>query len=405
MAIPIQPGSGVLAVYNTGIFFQMTDTIPTATGDWKQMVVQVRETGSGDIVTTIRKAYDSINVVGPNTTGIFSFDPSEILRTIFCRTSKGSNFGLLDQEYKAANTDLYFTVTGLVTQSATTDISNEFTIINATKRDIDVNIYDDYIDGATAPDRKFLSYRPLCVDICPTENDFLSWWKDADSDFFRVITVDSGGTSNYIVSLGAVPDGMVSIGSGPAQLNNTTPLVGVINITDDTQYYTIEFGDWDGLVFTPASEVRRFNIVGCCPELDCRLFWLNRLGGVDAFTFSSGIVLEDNPTSTRYEKPLTVPKTSLFQDYGFAKFDSRNSTVYTATSKFLRDEVAMWLVELQTSIRVCKSIISPSSGKTNMFPVVVNDSRNVIKNRPNGTGIVREIQFEFANSDYIQQYG
>jgi hypothetical protein len=418
MAVVTEPNVDVLAVYDTGIYFQFTDTIPTATGDWKQMVVQVRDTDSGDIVATFRKAYDELTVVGPNTTATFSVDPSEILRTMFCRTSKGSNFGLIGQEYKASNADLVFffeleinyeyvdTVTGLVTQSATTDLTSEFTILNSTLKDIDTSFYTEFIDPATTPDRQFLSYRPLCVDICPNENDFLSWWKDQQSDFFRVITVDSGGLSNYIVPVGAlIPDGMVTIGSGPAQLNNTTPLVGSISITDDTEYYTVQFGEWDGIVFTPASEIRKFKVVGCCPEIDCRLFWVNRLGGVDAFTFSASVQQEDNPTSTRYEKPLPIPKVTLFQDYGFAKFDSRNSTVHTITSKFLNNDVAQWLVELQTSIRVCKTVQSTESPKKNLFPIIIQDTRNVLKNRPNGTGIVRTVVFEFANEDYIQQYG
>lgn len=174
---------------------------------------------------------------------------------------------------------------------------------------------------------------------------------------------------------------------------------GVPTIDESTISYTIQIGEWNG-AFTPRGEVMKFVIQECCPDVDCRLFWLNRKGGVDAYTFNGTLQINDNPSSTEFEKPLTIPRVT--GDYGVSRFNSSDQTIYTALSRKLTDEESAWLRELQTSVRVCKT--KPLSKDPALVNVVVLDGESIIQNR-DLPFMVKEIRFRDSVNPKAQNYG
>jgi hypothetical protein len=130
------------------------------------------------------------------------------------------------------------------------------------------------------------------------------------------------------------------------------------------------------------------------------MYWLNSLGGIDSYLFNGTLQQNSTPTSSRYDKPLGVPST-LF-DYGPAKFDSRRATRFEAGSKLLCQDDADWLVELQSSIRVCKQ--ANVFGALRALPILVLDIETIIENR-DLPGVFRDIIFIDADPIEVQQYG
>jgi len=408
MAINSQPSVTIQPAYGRTLDFEFEET--TGLGDLKNAVVEVINITDSDSVFI---NYPPSSFVG--TTGTWVVDPSKIIQTYFCFTAKPSVFGDINQEHLEANTDVVkeFRLSvryqyedaadsNKLKFTATTDITNDYTVLNATREDEEAPSLADYV--SVNIDRLFFTRAPRCQFICQDENTFLSYWNTANIDAIAVLVNNPGGPTAHIYDAsGPANDTLVTFGAGPAQIT-AIPIGnwisgGVPVIDASTIDYTIQVGT-NGGGFVAVGEVMKYVVQGCCPDVDCRLFWYNRLGGVDAYTFNGTLQIEDDPTSTGYEKPLAIPRVA--GDYGKSRFNSRDETLFTATSKKLTDDESEWLRELQTSVRTCKT--KPLSKDDTLVNVVVIDDKSIIRNSFLAF-MQKTISFKNSNEPIIQQYG
>jgi hypothetical protein len=409
MGIIQQPSSSEIAAYGGEAYFVFSDIILDTLGTWKQMVVTVTNITTGE-TTTVRKAYSSLTPAAGSTTAVFQIDVSNIIQTYFCTNDKpplldsintfsanvvqGQPVFRLDvgYEYIAAST-------GLIATSPTTDTTNDFTVLNATYQNDALPFLAPYTNPTN---RLFLTTAPRDNDVCINDNATLTFWIDG-INALRVIATPNGGPLQIGViditdpiTTGTTQSATV----GPVGINGATYATGSFARTQNTNFYTVEAGSLVLGVFTPVTEVFTFTMVECCPGVDCRMYWLNSLGGIDSYLFNGTLQQNSTPTSSRYDKPLGVPST-LF-DYGPAKFDSRRATRFEARSKLLCQDDADWLVELQSSIRVCKQ--ANVFGALRALPILVLDIETIIENR-DLPGVFRDIIFIDADPIEVQQYG
>lgn len=402
MAITSQPANLLQAAYGRELVFTVQEL--AAPGILANAVVTITNLDTLDVYIF------RVPFVFPST--FATFDPSAIVQTYFCTTEKPDIFGDLDSEvlvqndaavvdfemeidyeYIDAGDDNKYKLTGNI------DTSNIYRAFNIVREDTDPSSLDEFTVDS---DRRFFTNRTLCQKICLNDNDFLQLWKQVDTNAIQITQTDGITTTTGVYDISSITDDeMLTFGSGPAQINAIAAwLSGTVTIDIDTISYTVEFGFWGGVSFVPCSELITYAMQECCPEVDCRVFWANRAGGVDAYTFNGTLEISDDPSSAQYEKPLALPR--VVPDYGRGKFDSNDATIYTLESKRLNNAEAVWLRELQTSIRACK-IKELDAGAT-LVGVVVADSRNIIKNRDEPI-ITRRLTLLDAFDPLIQQYG
>ena len=408
MAIASQPNTSPIAAYSGEAYFEFADSIVTTVGTWKQMVVVVVNSLTGQSVT-VRKAPFSTQPFGLSTVATFRIDVSNIIQTYFVQTTFGLPFTTVGGfQFGQPNANVFYldvtyeyvsASTGLIATTATNDITNSFTVLNTTFQNDALPFLSSYTAGSG---RLFLTRSPRTQDICLSDNASLSFWIDG-IDSVRVIENPKVGapTLGVIDLAPTIATGTTGvITSGVVGLNAATYAFGGVTIDSNTAQYTVQLGTGIGGSFVAVSEVFTYRLVDCCPESDCRFYWLNSLGGVDSYTSSASLRLIDTPSSAQYEKPVPIP--FAFFENGIAKFDSRKGTRTQAQTKFLCADEVQWLRELQASIRVYKQGFL--FGALRLLPVVVTDVENVISDRREN-GIVRNINFIDADPIEVQQYG
>lgn len=412
MSINSQP-SGVRAVY-TPLIFNLTASIPiSGTETLKNVIITVKNLETLEEFT-FRQNFDSVIVSAPNVIGSALVDVSAVCQSYFCTDFKPVAFGALGVSYNVANITAFFDVevtfkyekintSGFLEDIGVTDVSSSFTVLNSTRSLCDDQSLDEYVLPAT--DRKFLTNRPECVLICLEDSDFLQYWS-TNITMFEVKTFDADGVlidrDTFNESGTINNDELASVGSGPANINAVTTWNGLgLTIDSDVHFYTVQAGRFDiGLgAFVGITALQKFALVECCDDISCRLFWLNRLGGVDAYTFRSRKRFEDSPSSQRFEKSLfnnPATEEQRKSDFGLQKYDSRDRDVLVLTSEALDQDTSDWLRELQTSTRVYKA-----TAQDELISVVVRDQRTVISDR-DASQIVKEITIDFSIDSFIQ---
>jgi len=361
------------------------------------------------------------------TTYYFEFDVAKVLQTYSApkSTAKTSTFpNVLNAPFNVSNTDCHTLVgliisyyyndpvTGLLTQFVTTDtIPTGYPATNGTRQtrnfnSMGMNAYSMVTGSGITP---FLTNFPNVVGnpypICPTENAYLSFIPNT-CNAVLVETVDSTGT--------LIEDGLFSI-TPNTNLVPTTIGVGMINLATQTYFsgavnmsnaniaeYRIYVGNayfisgnW---LFVQASEGRVYKKIECCTERNIRLHWLNRLGGADAYTFSSKKKIEQKNKSELAQVPqtwnYTTPPTTIY-DRGLFKIAQEVTVEYEAQSKFYTEAEGAWIAELLSSPEV---YMETSLG---LVAVVLTDSS--ITTSENNELLNLTISFVEANNISVQQ--
>jgi len=154
-------------------------------------------------------------------------------------------------------------------------------------------------------------------------------------------------------------------------------------------------GNW---IFVQASEGRVFKKIECCNERSTRLHWLNRLGGADAYTFSSKKKIEQKNKSELAQVPqtwsYTTPPTTIY-DRGLFKIAQDVTVEYEVQSKFYSEAEGAWIAELLSSPEV---YLETSDG---LVAVVITDSS--ITTSENNELLNVTINFVESNNISVQQ--
>ena len=373
-------------------------------------------------VTSMQKA-PAYNI---GTTYYFIFDVAKVLQTYSAPKGQQKTTvfpNTLSVPFNASNTDIHTRVglivsyyyndptTGLLTQFVTTDtVSTGYPAIAGTRQtrnwnNMGMNGYIMVTGSGLSP---FLTNCPNIVGspypICPTENAYLSFVPNT-CNAVRVQTVDSAGAGidnglfSITPSTNLVP---TTVGVGMVNLATQTYFDGSVNMSDPTlAEYRIYIGNayliagnW---LFVEASEGRVYRKIDCCNERRVRLHWLNRLGGADAYTFTSKKKVEEKTKSETAQKPLSWATTSppaTSYDKGMFKIFQEVTKEYEVESSFYSETEGAWIAELLSSPEV---YMETSDG---LIAVVIQDSKITLSENDELLNVV--IQFVEANYISVQ---
>ena len=341
-------------------------------------------------ITTIQKTA-SYNI---GTTYYFIFDVSKVLQTVSAPKGTGvtSVFtNTINASYEVASTDIHTRVgliiqyffndptTGLLTLFGSNDIiPTDYPAISATRQIRDSNnmgmvdyIIDYPIVGGVY-DRYFLTNLPSVypqaavqtndpILICDGENLTMSYVPSSTTNALRVVLYDADQNTIGVAGFIQIVPGSTltprTIGAGIQQLLATTmtPANSLIGIQTG-YYYSIQAGN---LVLPATFDLQgvkyMFKVVECCGEKSIRLHWLNRLGGSDAYTFTSKKVITQKTKSEKAQTPLAwniaAPHVKI-GNRGSFKIQQETVKEYEISSSFYTEQQGEWIAELLSSPEV-----------------------------------------------------
>lgn len=357
------------------------------------------------------------------TTYYFEFDVAKVLQTYSApkSTAKTTVFpDTLNLPLNVSNTDCHTLVgliisyyyndptTGLLTQFVTTDtITTGYPATNGTRqtRNFAAMGMDGYIMVTGSSNSPFLTNCPRFYPICSSENAYLSFIPYL-CNAVRVTTREADGTGIDTGLFSITPNSNyvpTTVGVGMINLATQVYFDGSVNMSDpDIDNYLIEVGNayliGSSWTFVSASEIMTYKKIECCAERSTRLHWLNRLGGADAYTFSSKKTIQQKNKSELAQVPQTwsyaTPPTTIY-DRGLFKIAQDVTVEYEVESKFYSETEGAWIAELLSSPDV---YLETSLG---LVAVVITDSN--ITTTENDELLNVTISFVEANNISVQQ--
>lgn len=344
------------------------------------------------------------------TTYYFIIDVAKVLQTYSQPKAQQKTtvfLNTLNAAYEVASADIHTRVglivsyyyndpvTGLLTQFVTTDtVSTGYPAIAGARQTRDWNnmgmtdyiidypvvggVYERYFLTklqTTYPTATTKTNNPIL--ICSGDNLTMSYVPSSTTNALRVVRYDANQNVVGVAGFIQITPGSTltprTIGAGIAQLQATTmtpsnPMTG-IQVGD---YYSIQAGN----LTLPSTFVLQgvkymFKVVECCGDRSVRLHWLNRLGGADAYTFTSKKKVEEKTKSEMAQKPqswgTTVPPATSW-DKGMFKIFQETTKEYTVESTFYTEQQGEWIAELLSSPEV---YMETAQG---LIAVVIDDS-------------------------------
>lgn len=367
-------------------------------------------------VTSMQKA-PAYNI---GTTYYFVFDVAKVLQTY--SAPKGQNKttifpNTLNVPLGVQNTDIHTRVglivsyyyndptTGLLTQFATTDtVTTGYPAIAATRQTRDWNNMGlvDYVMPIGTPTGKFLTNCPRFYPICTGENWYLTFVPNI-SNTVRIITQDSAGVGidtglfSITASTNLFP---YTIGAGMVNLASQTYFDGSVNMSDpNIAQYQIQVGNaylfGSSWIFVANSEIMTVQVErDCCTDRRVRLHWFNRLGGADAYTFTSKKKIEEKTKSDTAQKPLSwatsIPPATSY-DKGIFKIHQETAKEYEVESTFYTESEGAWIAELLSSPEV---YMETADG---LIAVVISDSKITLSENDE----LLNVTIQFTEANYI----
>ena len=218
------------------------------------------------------------------------------------------------------------------------------------------------------------------IPICRSDNLNMTYIPTSGTNAIRVVLYNDAqvvqGSAGYITVAPNTTFTPRSIGVGIPQLSLTTftPSTFPIGLPaiPNGWYYSIQAGNLIGTSFTLQSVKYMFQIVDCCAN-KIRLHWLNRLGGVDAYTFTNKKTVFESTNSDQAQKPQSfnyanTPPTTTY-DKGRFKIQQVVNKSYEVESTFYDAFWGSWIAELLSSPEVYME--TPSG----LVAVIIEDSQ------------------------------
>lgn len=217
--------------------------------------------------------------------------------------------------------------------------------------------YLDYLLALNDDTKKFLTYAPLNQYIGSAESLQIAFLNDngvsvpCDEIEVKVYTAASVLQKTFIIDVDELSGdaGLWSCLIGTSDLENTTFTSGVKPVFDTSSaYYTIQMLDENG---DYSSELRTFTIRDGCNS-PYRLTWLNRLGGLDSFTFEMKHIVSNSIQRDRTNRIGYLYGTSLSNNLKAEGDITYNVTAIDKirlSSDWLTDAESTWLEDLMTS--------------------------------------------------------
>lgn len=380
-------------------------------------------------VTSMQKA-PAYNI---GTTYYFIFDVAKVLQTYSAPKGQQKTtvfLDTIDAAYEVASADIHTEVglivsyyyndptTGLLTQFATTDtVTTNYPAIAGTRQtrnwaDMSMNsyildnpiipsVYDVYFltnQRSLYPQSSVKTNNP--IPICSGENLTMSYVPSSTTNALRVVVYDATQTVVGVAGFIQIVPGSTltprTIGAGIQQLQATTmtpsnPITGI----PTGHYYSIQACN---LVLPSTATLHgvkyMYKVIECCNERAVRLHWLNRLGGSDAYTFTSKKKVQESTKSDTAQKPLgwltTVPPATSY-DKGTFKIFQEVTKEYEVESTFYDEQQGAWIAELLSSPEV---YMETSDG---LIAVVIQDSKITLSENEE----LLNVAIQFVEANYI----
>lgn len=266
---------------------------------------------------------------------------------------------------------------------------------------------------------KFLTNSPRTLRIRPTESYCLGYMSDADDSGINVkpdnrVVIDTYNEAGTLIGTYTIDNTFslidderyINILCGPYDLNNATLTTGSQPvITDSVFSYTIRLQDAEE---NESSEQFTFTIDRNCTIYNkYRIYWLNRWGRFDAFTFKG--YSRENTTSERGDSDFSRRAQGVKSGNSYSHSPQRHSVYpfYTQYKEGMRlesdiispDELA-WLEELMTSPAVFWQELAdspPANPENNFWAVNVKGPSTIDKKYRGAFNIGFDIDFGFKN--------
>lgn len=232
--------------------------------------------------------------------------------------------------------------------------------------------YEDYIAYTTNTyilrdsNRKFLTNKPSAVNIQSSERDYLYCINTSSGDVYYLdintynssdVLIDNYKLFNQYQDVGVDSEYFTRVGTGTYNIEASSGSVistnGVFPIFGTSvSYYTVRTIKLNGKV---TSETKRYNITDICTKTEAvRLFFLNKLGGYDGFTFKHKAKINADIKRSNYKKPQGTWSSSTAFAYGLSdradtQYDTNIKDTITLVSDYVTEEESIWLEELFTS--------------------------------------------------------
>jgi len=308
----------------------------------------------------------------------------------------------------------------------TAHASRRFFILNATLQHLAEQNFTDYILDGSSYVQQFLTdspYRasqssaqykghPIKLEDsyylgCLTTGDFT-----ANTLFLTVNVTDKNDlitTSTIEIDTSSAfvhPYARFNLGVGCANLNAATLATGSQPVIDeDDRSYTLALHDSTPLIM---SETYSFAIDQHCHNVERRFCWLNRLGGIDAFTFTANESRAVSNEHINFRKQLTyVPTQNTHNTYdfdvtgrGLTSLAVNSSEQVTTFSQILDDRERQWLEGLLSSQNVWT--IETVNGVLTQVPVMLRDAEITMYDEEKNL-FTFSFSFEYANETIIQE--
>lgn len=345
----VGPTENLLAAYDR-VLFDITQIhfIP-ATSPTQEPTIQMEVFMNGASQgVEYYNAYEKINVLNPTTNSyIWELDAREIIQNFFDNEESFPGLGVPDAFGNPnCQADLFVRIgewlpdaDGILQEPTTFTDSQTYSVINSVMDERIENLnLEDYDPNVTAG-AKFLTNKPESMNVvCPDDTEYLSAWDMAFNPFFLFFGIDGTalGASSHSNSNN---DGVTTIGVGPANLNNSTPVFGGGNNTpaNPVKYYEL---------VTVNYERRRYWIDWCCCRT-YRVHFLNMFGKWDSFSVYQDRDESFIVKSTTFEK--LRPRDYNNRDRGVNRLQSKGTRVWEINEIRLSDEEVAWLWELKMS--------------------------------------------------------
>jgi len=264
----------------------------------------------------------------------------------------------------------------------------------------------------------FLTNSPDEQSIYISESAAL-WWITGET-MSQCIEINVSNDVNpdatwYIFYVDMTPGVMLSVGSGPADLNyyvTNGVVVDIINqpavdpiITCDTITYSVQVIDFP-VTSIPRTDPKIYEVLcDCNTWTPFQIVWLNKRGGYDNYTFrlkSTRTITNEKKEWSRYLSTLQSNNTFGYNigDRGRSVYSSRAFETVTVVSTWMTAAEHNWVAELFESQEV---YYRPSPGFE--IPVVVGNKSVEIKNKQ-GIGnrmLSHTIEFTYANERVNQR--
>lgn len=203
--------------------------------------------------------------------------------------------------------------------------------------------------------------------------------------------VTTFGVAPLIAISGAVHNTrIVSYACGPQEVNLFGPWTGdAPNIGANTKSYQVQFGKLVGQDFTPYSLPTDFDLVDPCAA-DLRLHWLNKLGAIDAHTFSGALVREISVKGEDAKSSIVAVTDPELR--GLTRVASQISHGWAATSR-LSDPVQ---AEFLAGVLSSSEVYWERPNNRELVPVSVSSGKATISNNQTAGEFI-EIFVTYAN--------